>query len=185
WALGLICAVTLPYQAEKNWLNNVVGRLFISKALLDVGVWLFDVLTRYRTAYSLKRMFRENSTLESSQVSERVNQTMQNSEQIVWYKEFIRTACPLSLRKEGLEHDMEILRYVDFPDLSGIECPTLILHGKVDRVVPFSHAEHAASMIPNVKLVGFEKVGHVIWMGDHRKLMEQEISEFFQKNRPE
>ncbi|MDF1538404.1 MAG: alpha/beta hydrolase [Candidatus Thorarchaeota archaeon] len=137
WALGLICAVTLPYRAENNWLNNVVGRLFASDLLLDVGVWLFDVLTRYRTTYSLKRMFKENSTLNKFQIDERVKYVLSEPQQIVWYKEFIRTACPLTLRKDGLENDMEILRHVNLPNLETIITPTLILHGRADECSPF------------------------------------------------
>ncbi len=185
WALGLICAITLPYRAENNWLNNVVGRLFASDILLDVGVWLYDVLTRYRTSYSLKRMFKENSTLNSDQIRERVKHVLNAPQQVAWYKEFIQTACPLSLRKEGLENDMETLRHVNIPDLEKIRAPTLIIHGKIDRVLPFSHAEHAASLIPNAKLVSFENVGHVIWMGDHFEQMKREISDFLQRNIPE
>ena len=184
WALGLISAITLPYQAENNWLNNVVGRLFASNLLLDVGVWLFDVLTRYRTAYSLKRMFKENSTLSKFQIDERVKHVLNEPAQIAWYKEFIRTACPLTLRKDGLENDMEVLRHVNIPNLEEIIAPTLIIHGKVDRVLPFSHAEHAASSIPSAKLVGFENIGHVIWIGNHLEQMKQEISDFLQRNLP-
>ncbi len=185
WALGLICAVTLPYRAENNWLNKVVGRLFASNLLLDIGVWLFDVLTRYRTSYSLKRMFKENSSSSKFQINERVKHTLDNPNQIAWYKEFIRTACPLTPRKDGLENDMEILQHANIPNLENITAPTLIFHGKADRVLPFSHAEHAASLIPNAKLVSFDNIGHVIWIGDHLEQMKQEISSFLQEHHPE
>ncbi|MHA1906702.1 MAG: alpha/beta fold hydrolase [Candidatus Thorarchaeota archaeon] len=185
WALGLICAVTQSYRAENNWLNNVVGRLFTSDILLDVGVWLYDVLTRYRLSYSLKRMFKENSTLDSDQIKKRVEYVTSQPHQVIWYKDFIRTACPLSIRKDGLENDMEILRHANFSNLEEISAKTLIIHGKVDKVLPFSHAEHAMSLIPNAKLVSFENVGHVIWMGDHFESMRREISEFLLNNKPE
>ncbi len=184
WALGLICAVTQPYRAENNWLNNVVGRLFASETLLDVGVWLYDVLTRYRLSYSLKRMFKENSMLSTEHIRNRVEFIVNQPQQVTWYKDFIRTACPLSLRKDGLENDMEILRQVKFSNLEQISSKALIIHGKVDKVVPFSHAEYAKSQIPDAKLVSFENVGHVIWMGDHFERMKRDISDFLQEHRP-
>jgi pimeloyl-ACP methyl ester carboxylesterase len=184
WALGFICAVTQEYRAENNWLNNVVGRLFASETLLDVGVWLYDVLTRYRLSYSFKRMFKENSTLEPEQIRKRVEYIVNQPKQVTWYKDFIRTACPLSLRKEGLENDMELLRHVNLSNLSKISAKTLIIHGKVDKVLPFSHAEYSHSMISGAKLVSYERVGHVIWMGDHFESMRQEISEFLNQHRP-
>jgi pimeloyl-ACP methyl ester carboxylesterase len=184
WALGLICAVTQPYRPKDNWLNNVVGRFFNNETLLDVGVWLYDVLTRYRLSYSLKRMFKENSTSDSDLIRKRVKYVMSQPLQVTWYKEFIRTACPLSFRKDGLENDMTILRDVNIPNFEKVLAPTLIIHGKMDKVVPFSHTEYALSSIPNTKLIGIEDVGHVIWLGEHLGLMKREISGFLRKTRP-
>lgn len=46
------------------------------------------------------------------------------------------------------------------PKLSSVTCPTLITVGRTDWVTPVSSAETIAELIPNSKLVVFEKSGH-------------------------
>jgi proline iminopeptidase len=44
--------------------------------------------------------------------------------------------------------------------LPGVKCPTLMTVGRVDWITPVASAELIASLIPNAKLVIFEKSGH-------------------------
>ncbi|MCW2878701.1 MAG: pip [Sphaerisporangium sp.] len=46
------------------------------------------------------------------------------------------------------------------PELPNVTCPTLVTVGRLDWVTPVSSAETIASLIPNSKLVIFEKSGH-------------------------
>ncbi len=45
-------------------------------------------------------------------------------------------------------------------ELSAITCPTLVLHGKADPLVPYAHGEDTAKRIAGAQLVGFEGMGH-------------------------
>jgi pimeloyl-ACP methyl ester carboxylesterase len=44
--------------------------------------------------------------------------------------------------------------------LSGITCPTLVLHGKEDPLVPFEHGEDVARRVGGARLVGIDGMGH-------------------------
>ena len=46
------------------------------------------------------------------------------------------------------------------PQLPGVRCPTLVTVGRTDWVTPVSSAETIASLIPDSRLVVFEKSGH-------------------------
>jgi pimeloyl-ACP methyl ester carboxylesterase len=46
-----------------------------------------------------------------------------------------------------------------------IKAPTLIVHSKEDKAVPFSHAENSKSKIKNSELFVAETWGHFIWIG--------------------
>ncbi len=41
-----------------------------------------------------------------------------------------------------------------------ISCPTLVLHGRADPLVPFANAEDTARRIPGAKLMGIDGMGH-------------------------
>jgi pimeloyl-ACP methyl ester carboxylesterase len=44
--------------------------------------------------------------------------------------------------------------------LNRISCPTLVVHGRADPLVPFANAEDTARRIPGATLVGIEGLGH-------------------------
>jgi pimeloyl-ACP methyl ester carboxylesterase len=44
--------------------------------------------------------------------------------------------------------------------LSRIACPTLVLHGRADPLVPFANAEDTARRIPGAQLKGIDGMGH-------------------------
>ena len=46
------------------------------------------------------------------------------------------------------------------PQLPGVRCPTLVTVGRTDWITPVSSAETIASLIPDSRLVVFEKSGH-------------------------
>ncbi|HUY16725.1 MAG TPA: alpha/beta hydrolase [Acidimicrobiales bacterium] len=46
------------------------------------------------------------------------------------------------------------------PQLPSVTCPTLVTVGRTDWVTPVSYAETIADLVPNAKLVVFEKSGH-------------------------
>jgi proline iminopeptidase len=61
--------------------------------------------------------------------------------------------------------------------LPGVACPTLVTVGRADWVTPVSSAETIASLIPNSRLVVFEKSGHSPQF-EERELFQQVMREF-------
>ncbi|KAM3104655.1 alpha/beta fold hydrolase [Phormidesmis sp. 146-33] len=61
--------------------------------------------------------------------------------------------------------------------LHTIAAPTLIIWGRQDPMVPVSHAQNAAKIIPNTRLEIFEKCGH--WSPiEHPQQFNQLVLEF-------
>lgn len=56
------------------------------------------------------------------------------------------------------------------PDLARIMVPTLICHGKKDRVAPFEFAGETANLIPQSLLLPFDRSGHAIFHDEGDKL---------------
>ena len=73
----------------------------------------------------------------------------------------------LGQRLEAFKEEFRIARQQSRPvmrnfsaDLVNIQAPTLIIHGRNDRVVPYENSLALVSAIPNSKLVLFNKCGH-------------------------
>lgn len=54
-------------------------------------------------------------------------------------------------------------------DLVKIEIPTLIMHGKKDKICSFDLAEQTQKLIPDAQLVAFEKSGHSLFLEETKK----------------
>ena len=54
-------------------------------------------------------------------------------------------------------------------DLQKIEIPTMIMHGKKDKICSFDLAEQTLKLIPNAELVAFEKSGHSLFLEETKK----------------
>jgi pimeloyl-ACP methyl ester carboxylesterase len=182
WALIIIAGVSQPYEVREDQKSSILGRIMLSDSFMDIGVWLFDVLTRRWTSLSLKEMFKENVSLDSKKRNDYAESVLADPEQVDWYKRFIKTTSPLSPRKDGLENDLEQLSRVSMQGLERIQCPTLVIHGTADGDVPFSDGRYTADSIPKARMYSLEDVGHIVWLGEHVEKMDQDMLDFLREN---
>ena len=177
-ALILMAAVSQEYIVSESQMKSTMAKIFLSDAMVDIGVWMFDILTRRWPSFSLKMSSKETVGLDSAALNDYVKQVMSIPEQVLWFKRFMRTACPMSSRMAGLNNDLEQLERVSFENLNEIMCPTLVVHGTVDTDVPFSNAEFSANSIPNARLYSIENIGHLVWLGEHVSKMNSDLLEY-------
>ena len=87
--------------------------------------------------------------------------------------ELVQTLSLYSLRRAGSSNDLfQFARLPQYPP-SEIRKPTLVIHGTADRMVPISHAEFAASAIPQVQLIRLPGAGHDVFFVQHQRLAPQ------------
>ncbi|MGY5875404.1 MAG: alpha/beta hydrolase [Candidatus Thorarchaeota archaeon] len=181
-ALILMAAVSQEYVVSEEQMESTMAKIFLSDTMVDIGVWIFDILTRRWPSFSLKMSSKETVGLDSAALNAYVKQVMSIPEQILWFKRFIRTTCPMSSRMAGMNNDLEQLESVSFENLDEIMCPTMVVHGTVDTDVKFSNAEFSANSIPNARLYRLENIGHLVWLGEHVSEMNSDLLEFLRKS---
>jgi len=80
------------------------------------------------------------------------------------------TAINLSASSYATGKCLMALRDTDLRrDLKKIEIPTLIMHGRKDKICSFDLAEQTLKLISNSKLVAFEKSGHSLFLEETKK----------------
>ncbi|NHZ71505.1 MAG: alpha/beta fold hydrolase [Aquificales bacterium] len=187
WAVVMEAGVSQEYHANDN-ANTPLGRLFMSNSglwLIDMGLWLLDWFTETFTAQSATALINTESTLSPEQVQLKVDQIMAEPAQIDQFKKLIKSTVPLSLRKAGLVNDWEQLAQVPRYPLAEMDTPTLVIHGRFDADVPYSHAQFVAETVPNADLITLESSGHLIWVGDEWKDVEPRLVKFLKDNAPQ
>lgn len=63
-------------------------------------------------------------------------------------------------------------------DLAAVRVPTLIVHGRDDRSVPFAGAERARALITGSQLVAPATGGHFLWLGPGAEEITQRVIAF-------
>ena len=59
--------------------------------------------------------------------------------------------------------------------LQKVQMPTLVIHSREDKSVPFSHAEWSLTHIPNVELYESGITGHFYWVGPDSQRISQKL----------
>lgn len=62
--------------------------------------------------------------------------------------------------------------------LQRVQAPTLVIHSREDKSVPFSHAEWSLAHIPNAELCEGGITGHFYWVGPDTQRVSQQLTTF-------
>ena len=103
---------------------------------------------------------------------------MRHREQWTWMARLFESSLPLSVRKVGLDNDLKQFAALPVYPVKNITCPTLVVHGRHDGNVPFSHAAFVADNVPNAELFVAETCGHLIWMSDDAEPAREKVMSF-------
>jgi pimeloyl-ACP methyl ester carboxylesterase len=99
-------------------------------------------------------------------------------EQIDAVTQYLRIMHPVSMRSPGVDNDRDALSALPsqiYP-LERITAPTLVIHGTLDSLQPFTHAQHTAGKIPGARLLTLDGGGHV--PVDHLERITTEVHSF-------
>ncbi len=178
-ALILESAVTMRYTPETR-----IQRFLFHFFLNDPATWLANLLADYAPA----PVIREFIDIEGDFTAKRIEQILKNilndkrKEQVVMG--LIRTISPFSLRKKGLENDLDQLAQLDPLPLEKISAPVLILHGKHDAEVSADHPENARRKIRNTDIYWVPDGMHELSLSDHIEEIKKRKINFLNLHRP-
>lgn len=87
-------------------------------------------------------------------------------------------------RPAGVDNDLHILLSEPILDKQAISCPALIIHDRCDPIVPFVHAQWAASQIPDAQICEVHCGGHLVWVGRDAAMMLHQRCAFLRQYVP-
>ena len=174
WGLVTLCAIGRRLtDAEIMKCKSVKRR--ISFALSLIAQVAGHVVSEF---YHRVRKLLSALARPSLHLKRRASQRNENLQVILG---LLRNFRMMSLRKAGLKNDMEQLVNLPLYPLHEVAVPALVVHGKADELVPFSHAEFIAHRIPDAKLVGIENGGH-LFITTHKQSVIPAIFAFLKES---
>lgn len=178
---GIYLASKYPDRVKKLVLESAISKTWLTEGdhLYKVGKMLFNPVTQKFTwgmqrilshlfpRWMAKTLMEQFSTLN-------VNEIM--SEMTARDIEEMRKMCHRQSSDRGFM--LDLAHHITPEVLENITVPTLIIHSKHDRSVPFDHGEHSAAHIKNSELFVAPTWGHLIWIGKGAQEVNQKLLEF-------
>ena len=85
---------------------------------------------------------------------------------------------PFKFSSQGYYNDCSTFEDLEF-DLTTLEMPVLLIHGTIDKDVPFSFSKDAHQKIPNSTLIRLDGIGHPDVL--HNEMAQTALNEFVKK----
>ncbi len=185
-ALAMVAAISghheQPELTRKVWLTQILFS-HLGGVALDFPLWvLFRHVTRLAPRFVIRRTFNATEAQSRQDLAERVNSVMRAPSQRQWLGRLFDCCLPLSVRKAGLDNDLAQFARLGVYPVQEIRCPTLVVHGRHDGNVPFSHARFVADGVAGAELFVAESCGHMIWMSDDVDAAADRLRSFFRRH---
>lgn len=177
-ALVLQAAVTKPYVPSDLVAENWFGRLFMNDVVQDVVMYAMSELANKSPSLALREMLKVESTLSEAEIERTIADVMSRPDDIEQFQALIASTVPMRLRKIGLDNDLAVLASLPVYPLETITTPTLIIHSEFDGDVPVDHATTAGARIPDAELLIVGGAGHLMWLGETGKIVQQATVDF-------
>jgi pimeloyl-ACP methyl ester carboxylesterase len=113
--------------------------------LLKAVIWLL----RHATKPTLTALLRSFGTYTQQAASERAAMLAALPGRTAWLEATLAASLGVARRRQGMKNDFTVSTPAP---LERIACPTLIVHGRSDKVVPPAHAEYAHAHITGSEL---------------------------------
>jgi pimeloyl-ACP methyl ester carboxylesterase len=177
WALVLISSLTAKFDSGASPQRIEPGRLLLDGLRGDLGCWLFVQEAERDPWRALSRLL-DAGNKGAAQQESLVTHVLSDTDQTEWFRSFIGTLVPLSVRKAGLLNDLAQGRSLSDLPLEQVTAPTLVVHGTADQCVPIAAAEAAARRIPGASLFPVEGAGHLVEIGPWASEVQKRVADF-------
>ncbi|MEQ8221232.1 MAG: alpha/beta hydrolase [Candidatus Eremiobacterota bacterium] len=170
-----IDSVSMNYSPKISHIEKVI---FLNK----YGMWIMNFISNYFPKMALKELLKTESTLNKEEIERRADEIIKNHMNLQIFKALISSTggTRYNERKKGVHNDLALFKMIDKIDMTGITCPTLIIHGDSDKDVSPPHAEYAQKAIKGSKIYWMPRGSHLsFFISEAGKSARDESINFF------
>lgn len=181
---GLTFAIQYPNLVEKLILLEAVTQTFEYKRqnILTTSGLLMQTVNSDPIAWLITRTLVASLPLRERLFANNKYSPLHNPERKETYKTVIKSFFPTEFMAKGYHHDVDQASQLANLNLGQIDCPTLILHGKADTVVPIDHSYHAHQQISDSRLVTIGEGADHDFHLTHPDMVWSAIFDFIEKS---
>jgi hypothetical protein len=141
-----------------------LARLFFIRGIDDLTGWLTAIFMNIAFSASLREVLKLETLYKGDELDEFIQLVSGDEERRKWVRDLTTSGLPLSHRKKGLVHDIELMQRIDTIPVDRITFP-----------VKWHHAEYLRDNIPQAELLDVHG-GHFMWVGkDMEKIKDKRV----------
>jgi surfactin synthase thioesterase subunit len=124
-----------------------------------------------------KSMLRIETLLDKEEIKKFTALVSNDKERRIWLRNLIETTLPMSIRKLGLNHDIELLTSIKEIPVGSINAKALLIYSKEDNDVKWLNAEYLQTHLKDFELL-VTHGGHMMWVGEDMDEIKSKRIEF-------
>jgi pimeloyl-ACP methyl ester carboxylesterase len=176
-ALMMEAGVSTIYEAPSEAADSFWMKLFMNDRIQDFLSWITVIATRIAFKMIFKSIIRLETLLDKEGIKKFADLVSNDKERRRWLIKFMDTTVPMSIRKLGLKHDVELLTSIEKIPVDKINVKSLLVYSKEDNDVKWLNAEYLETNLKDFELL-VTHGGHFMWIGEDMDKIKSKRIEF-------
>jgi len=172
---GISTAYDIPDNAEDSfWM-----KLFLSEGIQDLLSWISVIMVNLAFKLTFKSILDLETLLNKDEVKRFTALAAGNPARRDWIVKLMYVTGPMSIRKAGLNHDVELMTSIEKIPVEDIQVKSLLLYSRDDNDVKWKNAEYLSNNLADHELVETHG-GHFMWVGEDMEKIKRKRVEFLE-----
>ncbi|MFX0173644.1 MAG: alpha/beta fold hydrolase [Candidatus Hodarchaeota archaeon] len=176
-ALVMEAGVSTIYEIPSEAPDSFWMKLLTSDRIQD----FLSLITAITIGIAFKMTFKSiiglKTSIDKEGIKEFTNLVSNDKERRRWVMKLIDTTVPMSIRKPGLNHDIELLTSIEKIPVDNINVKSLLIYSKEDNDVKWLNAEYLETHLKDFELL-VTYGGHFMWVGEDMDKIKSKRIEF-------
>jgi len=177
-ALVMEAGVSTVYEnPSEEVMDSFWAKLFLSNRIQDFLSWITVIAIKLAFKMTFKSIIGMETLLDKEGIKKFTDLASNDKERRMWLINFMDTTVPMSLRKLGLNHDIELLTSIEKIPVDNINVKSLLVYSKEDNDVKWLNAEYLQTNLKDFELL-VTHGGHFMWIGEDMDKIKSKRIEF-------
>lgn len=176
-ALVMEAGVSTVYEIPSEAPDSFWMKLFTSDRLQDFLSWITVITIRIAFKMTFKSIISLETLLDKEGIKKFTDLVSNDRERRKWVMKLMDTTIPMSIRKQGLNHDLELLTSIEKIPVDNITVKSLLVYSKEDNDVKWLNAEYLETNLKDFELL-VTHGGHFMWVGEDMDKIKSKRIEF-------
>ncbi len=156
---------TIYENPSEEVMDSFWAKLFMSNRMQDFLSWISIIAIKIAFKMTFKSIISMETLLDKEGIKKFTDLVLNDKERKFWLRKLIETTVPMSLRKLGLNHDIELLTSIEEISVDNIDVKSLLVYSKEDNDVKWLNAEYLINNLKDFELL-VTHGGHMMWIGE-------------------